>query len=118
MLLKFPAQVAATKVFEVTGPAWIPMRILCGTWNSATFTLTVDRGDGTFVTFPPSTDTGTPLTGGTFVVSANWAGSVHLGAGRYGVTIAGATPTTPIYFSMSHKRLESDDSTTTYAAVS
>lgn len=118
MLLKFPAQVAATKVFQVTGPAWVPVRILCAAWNSATFTLKVDRGDGTFVTFPPSTDTTTPLTGGVFTVLADLATSVHLGPGVYGVTIAVATPTNPIYFSLGHKYLQAADNTGIYEAIS
>jgi hypothetical protein len=116
MLFKFPAAVTATKVFQVQGKGWVAFRALCTTWNSATLTLTVDNGVGTYFTFPPSTDPTTPLVGGAFTIGANLATELALGAGHYGFTVSG-TPTTPIYVEMTHKALKSDDNTGTYTTT-
>lgn len=118
MLFKFPAQATATAVFEVVGRAEIPVDIFCAAWNGASFTLTVDRGNGTYHSLKPATDPTDPLTGVAFEVSGDLTTALVLGAGVYGVTIADATPTNPIYLHMTHKQLRAADNTETYATVS
>ncbi len=117
MLLKFPAAVTATQVFEVTNRSDIPIDIFSSTWGTGTFTLTVDRGNGVYHSVAPSIDPTTPLTGAPFTVSANLTTVLTLGAGKYGVTIGG-TPTDPIYVAMTHKNLNRADNIDTYDTVS
>jgi hypothetical protein len=116
MLFKFPAAVTATKVFQVQGKGEVTFRALSSNWGTATLTLTVDNGVGTYFSFPPSTDPTTPLVGAPFIISANLATVLTLGAGHYGITITN-TPTSPIYLEMTHKALKSDDNTGTYTTT-
>lgn len=102
MNLRFPAQVAATDLFRVKKRRLVNIEAYSSNWNSATLKLTVDRtnGSGTYHSLYPSTDPTTPLTGAEFVLTGNWNGTLDLGAGFYGITVATGTPTDPIKVSI------------------
>lgn len=103
MNLTFPAQVAATDLFRVKKRRLVNFEAYSSNWNSATLKITVDRttGSGTYHSLYPSTDPTDPLTGTEFVLTANWNGTIDLGAGFYGITVATGTPTDPIKVAIS-----------------
>lgn len=104
MLLRFSAAVTATQVFRLNGAAELKVRFTSTNWNSATITLTKDRGDGTYVTYAVSTDTTTPLAGDPLTFTEDLGTVLALPAGDYGFTVSG-TPTGPIYVDLSHRKL-------------